>query len=199
MILNLENIKSSLKVKNIQMEDDDLRDLAEFYLNRIVSVTGINIDIQTYHYTITNKRFLDKIVLPLNNIFDVDELHVDFELYDDHNYFVDTKNGVIFFKNPISHAEHIHIKYLVKPDEQLISNILSPLVADMIIDDQSNDSNGEDGLGYGEISSIHEGGMSISFKSNTSLGDSINKRLEKLTNGEISLTGKGIKKGAYYI
>ena len=198
MIINVEDVKLALKVKDINLEDEQIQDLVNYYLNRIQSYTGLDLDVQTYHYTITDKRNLKKIVLPLYNIFDVDQVHVDYELINDKNYFTDTKNGVIFFKKPLGYAEHIHVKYLVKPDEKAISAVLTPLVADMIIDDNEN---GDNGLAYGgEISSIHEGGVSISFKSSTSLNDSIKDRLNKLANGEISLTGnRGAKKGAYYI
>lgn len=197
MIVNLEDIKLSLKVNNITMNDEELNDLVQYYINKVVSLTGVNLDVQTYHYTLTNKRGLDKIVLPLSDIFDVDVIHINYELYDDSNYFVDTHNGVIFFKNPLGFCEHIHIKYLTKPDDALVSGILTPLIGDMIIDDNSDGDNGM-GIG-GEISSIHEGGVSISFKSSTSLHDSINDRLNKLASGELLLgTGK-VKKGAFYI
>lgn len=198
MIIDIENVKLALKVKDISLEDEQIIDLATYYLNRIQSYTGLDLDIQTYHYTITDRRNLRKIVLPLYNIFDVDQIHIDYELLDDKHYFVDTKNGVIFFKKPLGYAEHIHVKYLVKPDENIISSVLTPLVADMIIDDKEN---GDNGLAYGgEISSIHEGNTSISFKSSSSLNDSIKDRLDKLAKGEISLTGaNGNKKGAYFI
>lgn len=198
MIINIEDVKLALRVKNINLEDEQVNDLVNYYLNRIQSYTGLDLNVQTYHYTITNKRNVRKIILPLYNIFDVDQVHVDYELYDDSKYFVDNKNGVIFFKKPLGYAEHIHVKYLVKIDEHIVSTVLTPLVADMIIDDNEN---GDNGLAYGgEISSIHEGGVSISFKSSSSLNDSIKDRLNKLANGEISLTGSGgIKKGAYYI
>ena len=197
MKINLENVKLALRVKDITLEDDELNDLVTYYLNRIVSYTGLDLSVQTYHYTITDKRHLKRLVLPLSNIFDVDQVHVDYELYDDDNYFVDVKNGVIFFKKPLTHCEHIHVKYLVKTDDDIVSSILTPLVADMIIDDKEN---GDNGLAYGgEISSIHEGNTSISFKSSSSLNDSIKDRLDKLAKGEISLTGGKVKKGAYFI
>lgn len=195
-MINIDDVKLALKVKNISLEDEKVKDLINYYLNRIQSYTGIDLNIQTYHYTITNKKNIKTIVLPLYNIFDVDQVHVDYKLYDDSKYFVDNKNGVIFFKQPLSYCEHIHVKYLVKADENLISSILTPLVADMIIDGMENNDDNEIG---GEISSIHEGGVSISFKANSSLQDSINKRLDKLASGEISLTGNQSKKGAYYL
>ena len=197
MKINLEDVKLALRVKNIDFEDEELNDLVNYYLNRIISYTGIDLEVQTYHYTLTDKRNLKKLVLPLSNIFDVDQIHIDYELYDDMNYFVDVKNGVIFFKKPLGYCEHIHVKYLVKSDENIVSSILTPLVADMIIDDKEN---GDNGLAYGgEISSIHEGNTSISFKSSSSLNDTIKDRLNKLANGEISLTGGKVKKGAYFI
>ena len=197
MIVNIDDIRTGLRIKGIEYDDEELADLIRYNINKIISITGANLDVETYHYTITDKRFLRKIVLPLSNIFDVDEIHVDFELYDDSKYFVDNKNGVIFFKEPILYAEHIHIKYLTKPDDTIISNIITPLITDMIINDNENADNGV-GVG-GEVSSIHEGNVSISFKSSSTLQDSINKRLDKLANGEISLTGSKTKKGAYYI
>ena len=197
MIVNLENVKIALKVKGIELEDEELLDMIDYYVNQIVSYTGVNLDVQTYHYSIINKKYLRRIVLPLSNIFDVDQIHINYELYDDDKYFVDAKNGVIFFKEPLSYCEHVHVKYLVKPDETIVANIISPLVADMIINDKEN---GDNGLDYGgEISSIHEGNVSISFKSSTSLNDSIKSRLDKLGNGEISLTGGKVKKGAYFL
>ena len=199
MIINIEDVKLALRVKDISIDDEKVHDLIIYYLNRIQSYTGLDFNIQTYHYTITNKKNIKKIVLPLYNIFDVDQVHVNYELYDDNKYFVDNKNGVIFFKNPLGYCEHIHVKYLVKIDDDIVSSILTPLVADMIIDGIENGGTDSDtGIG-GEISSIHEGGVSISFKANSSLQDSINKRLDKLANGEISITGKQTKKGAYYI
>lgn len=199
MIVNIDDIKTGLRIKNIEFSDEELADLIQYNINKIIGLTGVNLDVETYHYTITDKRGLRRVVLPLNDIFDVDEVHVDFELYDDSKYFVDNKNGVIFFKEPILYCEHLHIKYLTKPDDNIVSSIITPLVTDMIINDNDGDTD-DNGIGIGgEISSIHEGGVSISFKANSSLQDSINKRLDKLANGEISLTGKQTKKGAYYI
>lgn len=199
MIINTDNVKTGLRIKGIEIPDEQLKDLIQYNLDKIIGLTGITLDIETYHYTITDKRMVRKIILPLYDIFDVDEVHVDFELLDDSEYFVDNKNGVIFFKEPIPYAGHIHIKYLTKPDDALASSIITPLVTDMIINDQENGDN-DNGIGLGgEISSIHEGGVSISFKSNSSLQDSINKRLDKLANGEISLTGKKNRLGAYFI
>lgn len=192
MMINLEDVKVLLSIKDINLGDEELGNLITYYTNRIVSATGIDLEVQTYHYTITDKHRINKIVLPLSNIFDVDQIHIDFELMDDSKYFVDNKNGVIFFKEMLPYAEHIHIKYLTKADETLLRNILTPLVADMIIDGQSS----EDSSVNGEITSIHEGNTSISFKNSTSLKDSIQSRLDKLADGQL---GNNVRKGAYYI
>lgn len=192
MKVNLEEIRMMLTVKGIDLTEDELKNLVNYYTKRIVSYTGIDLDVQTYHYTIVNKHRIKNIVLPLLNIFDVDQIHIDYELYDDSKYFVDNKNGVIHFKEMLPYCEHIHIKYLTKADETLINNILTPLIADMIIDGQTNSESNIDG----EVTSIHEGNTSISFKNSTSIKDSIQNRLDKLANGQLN---NNVRKGAYYI
>ena len=193
MNVNIEEVRRLLGVKGITINDDEeLQGLIDYYTNKIVSLTGIDLDVQTYHYTIIDKSNLKKIVLPLSNIFDVDQIHIDFELYDDSKYFVDNKNGVIFFKNPLGYCKHIHIKYLTKTDDKLINNIMLPLIVDMIIDGEGSSSTGIDG----EVTSIHEGNTSISFKNSTSLKDSIQNRLDKLANGQLN---SNVRKGAFYI
>ena len=193
-MIDVEEVQRMLQIHDINIDDEKAEGLIEYYSSQIMGLTGISLDIQTYHYTIQNKRFVDKIVLPLFDIFDVDQVHVDYKLLDDKKYFTDTKNGVIFFKEPLSYATHIHIKYLTRVNEEAIKNIILPLVVDMIIDGEKD----KDGEITGEITSIHEGNTSISLKNSTNLKDSIQNRLDKLAKGEIN--GLGVnRKGAYYI
>lgn len=195
MITRAEELQPILHIKNITLDDETLNGLIRYYTGRITGLTGLNFDVQTYHYSIENKRYVDKIVLPLYNIFDVDEVHVNWELIDNSKYYTDTKNGVIFFKPPLTHADHIHVKYLTKIDDDLINNVIIPLLVDMIIDDQ--DPSTINGIN-GEITSIHEGNTSISMKNSTSLKDSIQNRLDKLAKGEILGIGNN-RKGVMYI
>lgn len=195
MITTAEELQPILQIKNITLDNETLTELIKYYSGKISGVTGLNLDVQTYHYTIENKRMVKKVILPLYNIFDVDEVHIDWELLDDSKYFVDTKNGVIFFKPPINHAEHIHVKYLTKIDDIMLQNVIVPLLVDMIIDDQ--DPSTVNGIN-GEITSIHEGNTSISMKNSTSLKDSIQNRLDKLAKGEIVGIGNN-RKGAMFI
>lgn len=192
MKINLEDVKMLLGARDIALDDEELDKLITYYTNKIVSLTGIDLDVQTYHYTIIDKRNIKRIVLPLSNIFDVDQVHIDYELCNDNKYFVDNKNGVIFFKDMLPYCEHIHVKYLVKTDDTLLQNILTPLIADMIIDGENTTDTGVNG----EITSIHEGNTSISFKNSTSMKDSIQNRLDKLANGQL---GNKVKKGAYFL
>lgn len=194
-ITTVEEVQKTLQLKNINLDDEKVEGLIEYYTNKIIGITGIDLNVQTYHYSIENKTMVQKIVLPLYNIFDVDEVHVDWKLLPDTKYFTDTKNGVVFFKPTIPSARHIHIKYLTRLDDQIVQNIIAPLLTDMIIDGEDPDTMGI----TGDITSIHEGGVSISLSNSTSLKQSIQNRLDKLANGEItSVSGKN-RKGAYYI
>lgn len=193
-LISIEEVQKMLQIKNIILDDEKVEGLIEYYLNKIVGLTGLNLDVQTYHYSIENKTNVQKIVLPLYNIFDVDEIHVNFKLLDDSHYFVDTKNGVVFFNPIISLARHIHIKYLTRIDDEIIKNIITPLIVDMIIDDEDPSNSGI----TGDITSIREGNTSISLSNSTSLKSSIQSRLDKLAKGEL----KGInsnRKGVYYL
>ena len=183
-----------LTIKDINLSDEKVEGLIEYYTNKIVGLTGINLDVSEYHYTIENKRLVKKIVLPLYNIFDVDQIHVDYKLINDKKYFVDYKNGVVFFKETIPYAEHIHIKYLTKIDDSVMNNVIIPLLIDMIIDgeDPSNSSIS------GDVTSIREGNTSISLSNSTSLKSSIQSRLDKLASGELTGVGKN-KKGAMFL
>lgn len=193
-IIPVEDVQRMLKVHDINIDDEKAEGLIEYYANKIMGITGINLGVQTYHYTIQNKKGLDKIVLPLFDIFDVDQVHVDFKLMNDSKYYVDSKNGVIFFKEAIPYADHIHVKYLTRVNEEAIKSIILPLVVDMMIDGEAD----ADGGISGQITSIHEGGVSISLSNSTNLKDSIQNRLDKLAKGEIA--GLGVnRKGVYYI
>lgn len=196
MIVTVEEVQKILSLHEIEMTDEKVEGLIEYYTNKIVGLTGISLEVNTFHYTIENKKNVKKIVLPLFNIFDVDEVHVNFKLMNDEHYFVDTRNGVIFFNPPIGFAEHIHIKYLTKLDDSIIDEIIKPLLIDMIMDGDDGGSTG--GLG-GDITSIHEGGVSIGLSNSTSLKSSIQNRLDKLMSGELAGTGKGGRKGVYYL
>ena len=194
MIITVEEVQRMLTIKDINLSDEKVEGLIEYYTNKIVGLTGINLDVSEYHYTIENKRLVKKIVLPLYNIFDVDQIHVDYKLINDKNYFVDYKNGVVFFKETIPYAEHIHIKYLTKIDDSVMKNVIIPLLIDMIIDgeDPSNSSIS------GDVTSIREGNTSISLSNSTSLKSSIQSRLDKLASGELTGVGKN-KKGAMFL
>lgn len=194
MIITVEEVQRMLTIKDINLSDEKVEGLIEYYTNKIVGLTGINLDVSEYHYTIENKRLVKKIVLPLYNIFDVDQIHVDYKLINDKRYFVDYKNGVVFFKETIPYAEHIHIKYLTKIDDSVMKNVIIPLLIDMIIDgeDPSNSSIS------GDVTSIREGNTSISLSNSTSLKSSIQSRLDKLASGELTGVGKN-KKGAMFL
>ena len=194
MIITVEEVQRMLTIKDINLSDEKVEGLIEYYTNKIVGLTGINLDVSEYHYTIENKRLVKKIVLPLYNIFDVDQIHVDYKLINDKKYFVDYKNGVVFFKETIPYAEHIHIKYLTKIDDSVMNNVIIPLLIDMIIDgeDPSNSSIS------GDVTSIREGNTSISLSNSTSLKSSIQSRLDKLASGELTGVGKN-KKGAMFL
>lgn len=194
MIITVEEVQRMLTIKDINLSDEKVEGLIEYYTNKIVGLTGINLDVSEYHYTIENKRLVKKIVLPLYNIFDVDQIHVDYKLINDKMYFVDYKNGVVFFKETIPYAEHIHIKYLTKIDDSVMNNVIIPLLIDMIIDgeDPSNSSIS------GDVTSIREGNTSISLSNSTSLKSSIQSRLDKLASGELTGVGKN-KKGAMFL
>ena len=194
MIITVEEVQRMLTIKDINLSDEKVEGLIEYYTNKIVGLTGINLDVSEYHYTIENKRLVKKIVLPLYNIFDVDQIHVDYKLINDKMYFVDYKNGVVFFKETIPYAEHIHIKYLTKIDDSVMKNVIIPLLIDMIIDgeDPSNSSIS------GDVTSIREGNTSISLSNSTSLKSSIQSRLDKLASGELTGVGKN-KKGAMFL
>ena len=194
--LDITKIMELLQTKQVTMTEEEVEALVKYYLNKIVSLTGISLDVNTHHYTLTNKDMVKKVILPLYNIFDVDEVHCNFELVSDDDYFVDVKNGIIFFKKPLHNVEHLHIKYLTRVSDEELDNVILPLVTDMIIDGIDNDGF-DGGFGYGDISSIHEGGVSISFKSGTNLTDSINDRLKKLSDG-LLLTSK-VKKQTMYL
>ncbi len=186
-----------LQLKDISLDNEKVEGLIEYYTNKIVGLTGIDLGVKEYHYTIENKTNLRKIVLPLYNIFDVDQIHIDFKLLDDSRYFVDTKNGVVFFKPTISFADHIHIKYLTKIDDDAIANIVVPLLIDMIIDGE-DPSNSNSAIS-GDITSIHEGNTSISLSNSTSIKTSIQNRLDKLSSGDLTGIGSRNKKGAYFL
>lgn len=195
MIITVEEVQRMLTIKDINLSDEKVEGLIEYYTNKIVGLTGINLDVSEYHYTIENKRLVKKIVLPLYNIFDVDQIHVDYKLINDKDYFVDYKNGVVFFKETIPYAEHIHIKYLTKIDDNLMKNVIIPLLIDMIIDGENPSSNS---IVNGDVTSIHEGNTSISFSNSTSLKSSIQSRLDKLASGEFTGIGNN-KKGAMFL
>ena len=195
-IISVEEVQTLLQVKDLQLNDEKVEGLITYYLNKIVGLTGIDLDVRTYHYSVENKRNIRKIILPLYNIFDVDEVHLDWKLLNDDKYFVDTKNGVVFFKPPIGYAEHIHIKYLTRVDDSVITGIILPLVVDMILDAEDPSASG--GMVSGEVTSIREGNTSISLSNSTSIKSSIQNRLDKLASGELAGIGKN-KKGAMFI
>ena len=194
-IITVEEVQKLLQVKEVVLDDEKVGGLIEYYTGKIMGLTGIELEPREFHYSVEHKRNIKKIVLPLYNIFDVDEVHVDWELISDDDYFTDTKNGVIFFKKPIKYAEHIHIKYLTRIDDSVLKNVIVPLLIDMIIDGENPSSS--QGIS-GDITSIREGNTSISISNSTSLKSSIQNRLDKLANGELMGVGKNTK-GAYYL
>lgn len=197
MILTKEEVQKALLMNNLEITDEEAEYWIEYYTNKLTSLTGISLTPQTYHYTLEYKQHLRKIVLPLYNIYDVLRIHTDFKILSSKEYFVDTKNGVIFFKKPLT-ADHIHIEYLTYIDETVLNEIIKPLLLDMIVDGTINGNSENDGFSGGEISSIHEGNTSISFSNSTSLKNTIQSRLDKLANGEIITTPR-TRKGAYYL
>ena len=52
MIVTVEEVQKMLQVKDINLTDEKVEGLIEYYTNKIVGLTGITLGVNEYHYTV---------------------------------------------------------------------------------------------------------------------------------------------------
>lgn len=173
---NIIELKNYLKMNNITLDltDEELINLCEVKLNQLEGLIGININPKVNTIYINNFSS-DVIFLDYYPVISIQKLTIDDKELDSNDYNIVLKEGIIYF-NHIFKGK-IELEYLAGFTQQEFNSNIQSLLYDIILYTFQKADNQ-----FGEISSITEGNVSISYNSNTSLYTQINNKINSLKN-----------------
>lgn len=173
---NIIELKNYLKMNNITLDltDEELINLCEVKLNQLEGLIGININPKVNTIYINNFSS-DVIFLDYYPVLSIQKLIINDKNLNLDDYMLIPKEGIIYF-NHIFNGK-IELEYLVGFTQQEFNSTIKALLYDIILYTFQKADNQ-----FGEISSITEGNVSISYNSNTSLYTQINNKINSLKN-----------------
>lgn len=173
---NITKLKSYLKINNFQSDysDEELNDMCNLKLNELENMIGLYINpVIKEEYIPT---FCSNIVyLDFYPVLEIKQVMGDGNLFNAEDYILQKLEGLIFLKH--NFIGELKIIYTVGFTQEQFNSKVQSLLYDIILYTLRNAENQ-----YGEISSITEGNVSISYNSNTSLYTQINNKINNLKN-----------------
>ncbi|MCF0125766.1 MAG: hypothetical protein HUJ68_08460 [Clostridia bacterium] len=172
-MLDEENTEKNLQELFPDTNDDELVDTFENTLQKLLGILNISLEPTKHTYTVYNNKF-QNIILPLHFVIELTSITSEYGEVPETEYLFNKELGMIRFKNKeLPNYEMLTIIYVTKIPEHYVVNTLYPIVYDMmkydaLPDDQKN------------ISSIHEGNVSIGYDTGSSLYAIINNRINQV-------------------
>jgi hypothetical protein len=176
-IITPTDLKTNLEIQGItssELEDcTKLQNLIDLKINEITALTGLPVNPVTRKQILRN--FNDSLFesdwYPICKVtsFKIDGV----ELTADEDYVLDENAGIFYLNN--HHTGLLVIEYVHRLSDETITNLINPLISDMILYGFTNPN-----LNEGAVSSIHEAEQSISYDTSNSLGNRIYARIDNL-------------------
>lgn len=175
-LIDVENLKKGLELEGIStdMSDEDLGLLLTNVVKELMGNT--NAPINPTNHKVILKNFCDDILeLDYYPVRKINSFVIGSKTLTDEDYVLDEELGILYLHSNMSGL--LVIEYCCQLSDDMISNIVNPLVFDIIkYRLTTNFSNN------GDISSMKEGDVSVNYNTNSSLGNLIQSRIKDLKN-----------------
>lgn len=178
-LLSVEDLKLLFKFNNIQTQfnDDELEKLISMTQSSMLAELGITLKPVQHIYTVypnytePRKQTRVPVTLPLTYVKNIDEIRVNKKiLVEGVDYEFDEKNSIIYLKPRWHHgfwrwwwfwhwgvAISVKVKYTTQFDDELILDLLSSLLGDLLVYGQTPLMQSRD------VKSIKEGDVTVSW------------------------------------
>lgn len=177
-IITPEEISNYLKSKGIQSDTyttETLSTKISLYKNYLLSLIGLSLDEEEHTITdIDEKIFDDKnYLLPNYPVTEIEYIKVEDKEINPDKYLIDKENGIIRWKDRTIIGEYLEIKYKTQIKDPSLIGLINTIISDMIYYDlnPATDKN---------LTSIHEGDVSITYNTSNSTGSRINSNINLL-------------------
>ena len=177
-LLSVDDVKLLFKLHNLQVPftDDELSQLITITQKGMLAELGITLKPIQHIYTVypnytePRKQTRVPITLPIVHVKNIDEIKINNQLLvEDVDYDFDEKNSIIYLKPRNHHglwhwfwywywdiALSVRVKYTTQFDDELILDLLSSLLGDILVYDQSSAMERN-------VKSITEGDVTVSW------------------------------------
>lgn len=172
-IITVDELKNLLNIKKVKYDltDAELTTLLDFKIKEISGLCGFDIEAVSH----THREYLRGKSVLLNHypVESVISVNIDRTSIPQTYYTVDFENGIINLDEKMYGI--IIVNYLSKLPNTIILNVVNPLLVDMIQYELENAHND-----LSDISSISEGGISVSYNTSSNLSSRIQQRILEL-------------------
>ena len=177
-IISNETIKQYLQTQGIDttnINDNTITGIYNTYLNYILQQTGIQVEPTTATYTDINEtKFNNKnYILPTCPINSIEEIIIDNKKIPTTQYITNLESGIIRWKTQ-QEGDTLQVTYTTQIDEETIQLITATILDLIYYNLDTNPSK--------DIKTLKEGDISITYDSDNSTANKINKNLETLKN-----------------
>ena len=175
-LIDVETLKQQLSLEGISydLDDSQLELLLNNIKNEITGYTNVPID-PTNHKTIVRNFDDDMLELDYYPVNNITSLKIgSLELTSD-DYVLDESLGILYLHSRMSGM--LVVEYCCKISEDMINNVVNPLIFDIIKYRLTTNFNGN-----GVMSSVKEGDVQVNYDVNSSLGNLIQSRIKDLKN-----------------
>jgi hypothetical protein len=177
--MNLEELRDYLKIMGIdetKYTDNVLEKLINFYTDYIMSYTGIDFDEHEHTVTDTNPNFNYKnYLLGFYPVVEIEEILLDGKVINESDYKLDKQSGIIYWMNDLLDGDVLEIIYISQIHDTNLLNTFVTLLKDLIY--CSLEPNNK-----GNIVSVKEGDVTVTYDSNSITSNLIINRLNLLKN-----------------
>lgn len=201
-LLSVYDLKLLFKLNNIQtdLNDDELYKLISISQKSMLAELGITLKPVQHVYTVypnytePRKQTRVPVTLPLTNVISVDEIKINNHiLVEEVDYDVDYLNSIIYLKPRHRHgvwhwfwywywdiALSVRVKYTTQFNDELILDLLSSLLGDILVYDQFSMMNRN-------VKTITEGDVTVSWDNDSKYVRNLPKVIDDKKNNILGL------------
>lgn len=175
-IVPLDELKMLLKIKDVEYDDGDdyLGALLKYKIGELAGLIGVDLLPVDREYFI-HKFKSNKIFLNFYPVYSIDEITIGKKDLDDEYYNLNKMIGVIYLDK--IYTGSVNVNYTTRLSDKELVYTIKPLLMDMVMYAILNKGKG---INEGVMSSIHEGDVSVSYDTGSSLGNRIYTRINDL-------------------
>lgn len=175
-LITKEEFKVYAQMHNIDIShinEDNVSTIVEIGINKLSSLTGLNILESTEKEILANPTFTKgHYLVSKYPISKIENIIVDNKNISHDDYYTDDDLGVIYFTN-IPSGEKVEIEYTSKVSDSFFKNRIKGLLFDFIFDQMNTDITSR-------ASSIKEGDVSVNIDTSTNMPTSIQERIDDI-------------------